>query len=317
MKVVVIGSDIHAFVAAYVFRKKGFKVVLLKENEEESAITHDFIYIRNTPDTLSLMKDLEVLYSIYIVRGGIMLHETIFPFPKHFRTLDKEYVKRIRYDYFRKTRKIVVANTAKAMLRPIATKTKTAIRADLSELCKQLTESVIFVKRKITKVTNHFVKIQNCSEIYFDKLVIACPLWELRDVAEWHIPDVLTMRAHVACVIPKGDVYGKYDYIYTPYTPANCVHFLWNDGEKFHAEMSGTYDKLSLESDLNFLFKRGWYLTKVYKDLKGCTLPFEVNVGWPKNVHPVSPLSLWSDCLSFDDTLFEAKRLAREWTSMC
>lgn len=314
-KIVIIGNDIHAFVAAYIFRKSGFKVVLLDGSENGNGIVHDFIYIRNTPDTLSLVRDLDVLYSIYPVRGGIMLHEKVYPFPRHLRNLDKDYVKRIRYDYFKKTRKIVIENTTKAMVRPIATKTKTAIRSDLRELCEKLTKSIIIVKRKIHKVAKSFVEFGNNGKISFDKLVVACPLWEFKEVADWHIPSVLAMRSHVACVTQKEDVYTKYDYIYTPYTPANCIHFLWNDGERFYVEMSGAFDRLSLESDLNFLFKRGWYLTKVYKDLAGYILPFETSVTWPKNVSPISPFSMWSDCLSFDDTLFEVKRLAKKWIS--
>lgn len=316
MRVLVLGEGIYAFAAAYVFKQHGMKVLILNQGENQTEISQDFLYIRNTPETTRMMKGLGILYSTFIVRGGIMLHEEMQPFPQCFKQLDKDYVSRIRYDYFRKTRKIKTTNTVKAMLKPISTKTKTAIRADVFELNQKMSSSTKVIRRKATKITSRYVEVMGGQRIHFDKLVVACPLWEIKEAATWPIPDVLAMRSHVARVTSKTDIYEKFDFFFTPYTPANCIHFVWSDGEFFFTEMSGEFDMLALKSDLNFLFKQGWYISRIYKNLKGYTLPFQADVSWPANIHPVSPYSRWNDQLSFDDTVSEATRLVKEWTSI-
>src|SRR5690606_22946505 len=152
------------------------------------------------------------------------------------------------------------ADAKKAMNDPAATKPRRALRCHFPDMIHALAEYA-----NAYKATLHHIKLKtnelimsDGKSVPFDKLILTIPLWVIRDVAPFDVPQGMAMRLNLVDVIPVRDRYAKWDYVYTPYTPANQVHRFSPRGRAYSVEVNGEMDRDSLESDLNFIFDEGY-----------------------------------------------------------
>lgn len=78
-------------------------------------------------------------------------------------------------------------------------------------------------------------------------------------------------------------------------------------------ESNGELDREKLESDLNFIFREGWYIEDLREGLKGHLLDLEKEPEWPDNIAPIGRFAKWDPRATTDVTLEDAEALAQRW----
>jgi len=319
-KVVIIGGGISGLVCSWAFSKYNAQVMVLEPNE----IGGEFLagglkYIHKTEMVESLFNDLNLPWSGFMVKGGILLRGEVEKYPAHLATLSKKDALRIQGDHFRKTRRMEPGDFARnAMNDPASVKPKKAIRCDFSSLIKRLAAGTQIEKMAASKIGDNYVVVtdgKTTKAIDYDYLVVTIPLWAVKRASKWDISDCVAMELNIAIVTPNKDLYSNWDYVYTPYTPSGCIHRLSPDGGDYAVEANGSLDNLALHSDLNFLFNEGWAVKKIRTGLKGHLLPLEYQPSHPRNVALLGRFACWESRMTVDVTLEKSMELAKEWLS--
>lgn len=317
-KVIIIGGDIAGLLCAYLFKKYGVEVKviepgLLGENFIDGGL--EFIY--NTQPITTILNELDILYSDYNIHGGILLRDKIEKYPAYFKNkkIKKVEVQRIKSDYFRKTRlvKAIIDNPKKAISDLLeTTRSKRAVRMDNEELVFSLSKNLNIIKATPLSIDDSNV-LTTRGKFKYDFLVFTQPLWVLKDLVDWYVPYSLATKLNTVTVIALGHKYIAYDYILTPYTPSDHIHRFFSYEQGFKMEISGELDYYKLQSDLNFIFKNGWYLKDIKQDLFGFLLPLENKVQWPYKIAPLGRFAKWDQKITLDTTLVEIIELAKKW----
>jgi hypothetical protein len=131
----------------------------------------------------------------------------------------------------------------------------------------------------------------------------------------FYVPQACAMKLNIAHVQPKHDKYAKWDFVYTPYTPANYIHRLSPHEGIYTVEANGELDEIKLHSDLHFIFDDGYCVTKVHSGLKGHLLPLEVQPEYPANIAPIGRFARWDSRATVDVVLEDSIALAKRWFS--
>ncbi len=317
MKIAILGGGMPGLLSSYVFgRHKNVKTMLFEPGE----LCKEFLigglrYTYLTDEIVELLAELNLVYSDYSLRGGILLKDTVEKYPECFKEFDKENVKRIQTDYWRKTRKTELDGYIRqSLIDPISAKPKKVVRPNYEWMISELSRNSNVIKSKIKKIDENFVVMHDNSRFGFDYLIVTIPLWEMKKyVRDWYIPSGQAMKLNTALIVTPKDRYAKWDYVYTPYTPANCIHRFTSHELGYLVEANGDLDFVDLVSDLNFLFYDGWYLNQMFKNLKGYLLPLVKKPQWPSNVVPLGRFAKWNFRITLDSTLAEIKSLERRW----
>lgn len=271
-------------------------------------------YIHETEGMATMLTELDVPYSTYTVQGGILLKEKVEPFPTCFAKMEKDQADRIQADHFRKTRHVEPGDFGvKAMNDPASVKPRKALKCDFKAMVQALAAEAKIYKAGLVKVDETELQLSNGSKIPYDYLVMTLPLWVAKGMVPWEIPDGVASRLNVANVKPARDPYARWDYIYTPYTPADHIHRFSPNGGGYSVEVNGKLDRDKLEMDLSFIFKDGWTIESVREGLKGHLLPLDCEPKWPANVKPLGRFAKWDPRATTDETLKESMKLASEW----
>lgn len=319
-RALIIGGGVSGLLCAYAFKKyRNVETVIL----EPGKVGGEFLsgglkYIHRTDEMLSMFKDIDMACSDYVVKGGIYLREKVEPYPKVMAELEKDEAERIQSDHYRKTRRAEPGGESrKAMNDPASVKPRAALRTNFDIMVDRLAQSAKangdIIEAGVTAITNTMLFTTEFNSIRYDYLVSTVPLWVMKRIAPWKTPHGIAMNLNVIDVSPKKDEYSRWDYVYTPYTPANAVHRISPNEEGYSVEVNGELDELKLAEDLNFLFKGGWYIKSIQSRLKGHLLPLEGNIDWPDNVAPLGRFAKWDSRATMDVTLKEAEMLGRKW----
>lgn len=317
MRVVIVGGGVSGLVASHVFSDRGAETMVI----EAKTVGGEFLagglkYIHNSEGMCELFDDLEVPYSQYTVQGGIMLRGQVHPYPKVLQQLPKEEAAIIQADHYRKTRRTEGGDDSrKAMNDPAAVKPRRALRCHFPDMIKELARGADVVKGMLLRVkpkTNEIV-LTDTRRIPYDKLILTIPLWVIKEAVPFYVPQGMAMSLNLVDVTPVRDRYAKWDYVYTPYTPANQVHRFSPKGRAYSVEINGTMDRVKLESDLSFIFTEGYGIETIREGLKGHLLPLEQQPEWPENIAPLGRFAKWDSRATTDVTLEDAKALADRW----
>lgn len=316
-KVVIIGGGISGLICAWTLSKHADVTVLEKGELGGEFLAGGLKYIHRTERVERMFDAMDVPWSGFMVKGGILLRGTVETYPGYLQTIEKKSAQRIQNDHFRKTRRTEPGDFGRnAMNDPAASKPKKAIRCDFSELVSNLASSVRVLKTQALQIGDGLIV---CSDekkmltIDYDYLVVTAPLWVVKRMTTWDIPDCAAMELNIAIVTPRVDEFSSWDYVYTPYTPANCVHRLSPDGGDYAVEANGQLDHLDLASDLNFLFGGGWALKSLRTGLKGHLLPLEHQPKHPDNVALMGRFACWEPRMTVDVTLDKSVELSKRW----
>lgn len=317
MRVVIAGGGVSGLIAAHVFKKRGADVVLL----EPRAVGGEFLagglkYIHNSQGMCELFDEFDLPYSNYTVQGGILLRGGVHQYPKVFQTLDREEAAIIQADHYRKTRRTEGGDDArKAMNDPAAVKPRKALRCNFRDMVKDLASGVPITKAGLMRIKtkSNEVVLSTTKKIGYDVLILTVPLWVIKEAAPFYVPQGMAMQLNLADIVPVRDRYAKWDYVYTPYTPANMIHRFSPSGRTYSVEINGEMDRAGLESDLSFIFSEGYVIENIREGLKGHLLPLDQQPEWPSNVAPLGRFAKWDSRATTDVTLEDAKALADRW----
>lgn len=317
MRVVIVGGGVSGLVASYVFKQRGADVVVL----EPKTVGGEFLagglkYIHNSEGMAQLFEALGLPFSNYTIQGGILLKGKVESYPKVFQSLPKDEALRVQADHYRKTRRTEGGKDApKAMNDPAAVKPRRALRCNFADMIKELAQRATIQKAGLLRIktkTNE-VALTTFKRIPYDCLILTIPLWIIQETAPFHVPQGMAMRLNTVNVRPVKDRFARWDYVYTPYTPAGVVHRFSPTGQAYSVEINGSLDRTRLGSDLNFIFNEGYAIEAIREGLKGHLLPLDSQPDWPDNVAPLGRFAKWDSRATTDVTLDDAKALADRW----
>jgi hypothetical protein len=315
-RAIIAGGGVSGLICAYVFSKhKDVETKVL----EPRTIGGEFLagglkYIHRTDMMEWLFRKLGVMYSHYTINGGIMLRGDVLPYPKCFQEFNKIDAARIQADHYRKTRRMEPGTHGnQAMNDPASIKPRRALRCHFPEMINKLAEHADVIRSGVSKVEDEHVVLSSGDTMPYDYLVLTVPLWVIKRVVKFYVPDGNAMKLNVAVINPKKDRYARWDYVYTPYTPEDCIHRLSPEGAGYAVEVNGNLDKQALYSDLNFIFRDGWYIESLREGLKGHLLPLDSRPELPENVELLGRFARWDPRATTDVTLEDAADLAQRW----
>jgi len=263
--VLIIGGGVSGLVANYAFRQAGANVTVLEPGEPGGEFTSGGLkYIHKTDEVESLLDHLDVPYSVYTVRGGIFLRGQMYMYPEGLQAFNARERIRIQSDHYKKTRRTEPdpAQVTKAMNDPAALGSRRALRCDFTEMIAELSDPVAAnivpaAAARLDHLRN--VAFDSKGGIHqYDFCVVTIPLWIVRRIAKFHVPEGAAMRLNAIEVSVRKDPYAGFDYVYTPYTPANIVHRFSPVGTRYSVECNGVLDHDGLRSDLGFIFPDGY-----------------------------------------------------------
>lgn len=317
-RLVVIGGGVSGLVAAEVFNYQGWHTTIIEGGTLGGEfMTGGLKYMHKTDAMVELFRRLEVISSSYTVHGGILLRGEVIPYPQCFREMDPDDVERIQQDHYRKTRRTTPGKHARtAMNDPAATGPRQALRCDFQDFIETMADVPDAIVRAFATSVDHEANVVHTSEgsVSYDALIITVPLWIIKRLVTFYVPEGVAMRLNVLQVSPRRDDYAGYDYVYTPYTPHDCIHRLSPLNGGYSLEANGTLRTVDVQADLSFLFPDGYSLDGYKEGLKGHLLPLTAKPAWPSNIAPLGRFATWNSRATTDSTLDEAERLAKAWT---
>lgn len=316
-EVAIIGAGITGLLCSAVFSKyrKIANVTVYEPGEVGGQfLTGGLRYIHRTPAMEDFLDENDMMWCTYRVRGGILLRGEVRQYPKFLRSLDKADSIRIQNDHYRKTRKMEPGDFGShAMNDPSNGKSRDALRCDLHHLIEILKNKCNIVKCKLIKVISDKAYFENGMVRRFDYMILTIPLWVIKRIVDFELPFSTAMNLSVAHVDAIRDIYAKWDYVYTPYTPSDCVHRISSEGDGYAVEISGEFQEHNLQSDLNFLFKDGWCIKDFKKNLRGHLLPIDGEINTPRNIALVGRYASWQPRTTVDVVLNRATELGKRW----
>lgn len=325
--VVILGGGITGLLCAYAFCRYPVNIRIVEPGIIGGDIlANEFKYIQNTNSIVKMFRDLELAYSKYFIRGGILLRGEVIKYPDDFKKLSRGEKERVRLDYFRKTRLKEPSNRdlRMAMSEPAGGKDKKALRTDSRMFVDFLFEYITDRGHRVIRDNIMAIGLKNVvlknGILPYDYLVLTIPLWEIKDKAYWNVPDGVAMATNILMVVARYGGNVKWEFVYTPYTPGNAVHRITTfSGAVYAVEVNGPLNPRVTDicSDLNFLFRDVWYIREIHERTSGHLLPLAMDkyeeIYWPENVVPLGTFAEWDSGCTLDAVLDRAKKIGRRW----
>lgn len=312
----IVGGGISGLLASYTFKQySGVRVSVMTSTDVGGEFGAGGLkYIHKTEEVLKAMKDLDIIHSSHNIRGGVLLQEKVEPYPSVLGRFEKPRALRIRRDLYLKTRHQEPEEfSTRSALDPEDVGIRKAVRFEYQEFVSKLSKKSFFVKERMDLIHPGFVTTTSGNSYRYTHLVLTIPLWSLRNSAYFHIPEGHAVNLNVVNVQVVRDLYTKWDYVHTPYTPGNAIHRISPVDGGYQCEVNGVLDRFSLISDLNFIFKHGWSIDSVTENLKGSLLPLSQRPEWPDNIAPIGRFATWDPKATPDVVIDDCRRLAEIW----
>lgn len=309
-------------VAAWVFQQCGADVKLFEPGPKgRGFMSGGLKYFVRTDELVRLVNDLGLAFSVQSVRGGILIHGEVQPYPRCFKTMTADQVKRIRNDHFTKTRGVEPGPFGETSMNDPFAQQRKSLSCDLAEFVRRLSEyrAHTHVKESIVSIdhVNRHVYTADRARWAFDHCIVTVPLWVARNVVKFPLPEGMAAKLNIVELDGTSpDPYARWDYVYTPYTPESLVHRLSPSDGGYSVEFNGEWTEETpgrLRNELNFLFGNAWALNDVKKGLPGHLLPLNETAEWPDDVQPLGRFAAWDPRATTDKTLSSAIALARKW----
>ncbi len=330
-RLVIVGGGISGLIASWVFTQcRGLDVIVLEPGKPGGDFLNGGLkYVHKTDEMEEMLRDLGLTYANYSVQGGIYLKGQVEPYPAVFRSMTKEQALRVQHDHYRKTRKVEPDSFAsRSMNDPESMGPKKALRCDLSRMVAELIKHAPIAKEVATRIGPHKVIVNDPGftrgerAVSYDYLLVTLPMWLLKRMVWFELPPAMAVKLNLLMVDPpqQGDDYAKWDYVYTPYTPANLIHRISPRDGGYTCEFNGDWPEgddpemsIRITNELNFLFPNGWALGGAKRNLNGHLLPLAGKANWPQNVRPIGRFAQWEPRATTDVVLSTCLALANEW----
>lgn len=284
MRIAVYGGDLTGLVVARILRGKGHSVTVIeREVPGQSATTSRFKYLERTDEVTALLDGMGVTFDEYTVSAGVMLHGRVVPCREHL-------TQAVHHAYWGKTRMTSAPEgPVLGVIDPEVGTRRKAVALDWRDLRRPL----------MTGAT-----IRGEAEDAFDLKIETRPLWKSHFVS---CPDAMAVTLNMIPIRCARDRYLRWDLVYTPFTPADCVHRIYHSNDGYVCEFSGSLDDDRLTSDLNFLFPDGWHDDGDIESGYGYLLPMIDRPVWPDGVRPIGRLAQWDEQVTMTRVIREAK----------
>jgi len=289
MKIIITGSDITGLIVANILMDGGHDVIVVDRDIPARSIDIPYFkYIENTKDVKKFLDYLDVLYCDYRIESGIMVRDEIKP-------CRGKISKSIQNAYWSKTRFGVPDKfDAKGINHPESVHRRSAISINWDGFRRPLIEGV---------------KISSSIESDYDLHIATMPLWKYTNVQG--SSDAMSIVLNLLKVKTVKEKYLRWDLVYTPFTPGNCIHRIYHYEDGYVCECSGKIEEENLSSDLNFLFPDGWYMDGKIQTTYGHLIPLVKQPEWPSKTIPVGVLAKWDDRISFTDVINQSISIAK------
>lgn len=319
-KVIVIGGGVSGLICYYILKQYTNNILLFDHNEKLGGefLNNGIQYVKGSGTMKKFLTGLGILFSSYMVRGGMLIGGKIKKFPQCLDGLRNDQLEKVRFDYYRKTH---LVHPEEGMLKlafndPFVLKQRTALAFDFSELVEKLSIGVNHVKKRVKYVGEDFVLADSCFE-KFDYLVYSIPLWEIKQISlVGEYPDSVVSKKVVVeteCDLQR-DKFSGWTYVLTPYTMFNAVSRIKHTDFGYMAECYGNKTEMEIKKDLYFLFQDGFQVRKV-SEMKGEMLPISKNskISYEKNIALMGKYSNWDNSITLDDSLSRVKKISARW----
>jgi hypothetical protein len=319
-KVIIVGSDIYGMIANYILVKNGLKPFVVDENlMGGDFLSGGFKYVKNCSPILRMFNELDLAYSDYSARGGILLRGGVKQYPNYLTELPLRISSKIKQDYYRKTRKAEPGRYFMSSMNESASSFYRAVRCDFADLVFELSSFIDLYSSGVEKIDSKdnvlILRDGNC--IKYDYLILTIPLWEIKEIVDenFYIPSVEAMARNLITVSPVIDKFVRWDYIFTPYTPSDAIHIISSDGCDLTAEANGGWSKIekNVLEDLAYIFSDGYYIKKIEKGLKGHLMQNKCKSVLPNNVALIGKYSQWSQSMTIDKTFSSMGKILDRW----
>lgn len=286
MKVRINGGDITGLVVARIMRAAGHHARVFERSiPGASALLPRFKYLERSKEVTRFLDGLGVLYGEYSIASGVMLHGKVVPCRENL-------TQSVQHAHWKKTRMTSPApgEEVKGVTDPEVGPKRKAVSLDWGDLRKPLLRDVT---------------IEADAKDAFDLTVETRPMWEFAEGS-----DAMAATLNLVPVKAVGEGFIRWDLVYTPFTPADCIHRFYHHAGGYICECSGQIDEDRLTSDLNFLFPRGWHVDGEIQIAHGHLLPLEHRPSVPPGVHRIGRLAQWDEGVTMTNVIREAMKIA-------
>jgi hypothetical protein len=314
-RVAVIGDDVAALLAAYEVSRHGYNVTIFHAGKIGIDAVKRPQIVHSSGRFLKLLDRLQLVHSDYRTRIGILLKDKVQLYPNHLRDLGRDSGNNVRADLFEKSR-LVKHEYAEQLTDYEALVPKSAVRFNWYDFVESLGKGAALCGEKLVSVGTNELKTVY-SRVTYDFAFVTAPLWEMRHLTEWRLPDCTAVAVNSVNISSgKGDKFASWDNVWTPYTPEGLIHRLVQLEDGYNVHFSGSWDETTrprLVGDLNYLFPGGWHPNQSDVSAPGYMFPLAEEPVWPDNVCPLGRFAAWDQRSSLDVCLDQIHRTGRLW----
>lgn len=276
MRVCISGGDITGLIAAYVCRARGHSVVLVERGSVlgQSALLPTHKYLERTPEVLTLLDGLGVVYAEYTLATGLLQGASVVECPRRVSEA-------VHHAHWRKTRLTAMPTGAVGLSDPEVTSRRYGVSFDWRDFVKRLSTGL-----QVARDAGGLLSMA-------DLVLETVPLWESRLVKH---EGAMAVALNMLPVRASRDRYLRWDIVYTPHTPGNAIHRLYHGEESgYVCEFSGVISEDSVTSDLNYLFPEGWHVDGPMATTTGKLVELQERPVWNPKVRPVGRVARWDE----------------------
>jgi hypothetical protein len=276
MRVCISGGDVTGLIAAHVCRMRGYSVVLVERGSVlgQSAFLPSHKYLERTPEVLTLLDTLGVVYGEYTLATGLLQGPSVIECPRHVSEA-------VHHAHWRKTRLTAMPVGALGLCDPEVTSKRLAVSFDWHDFVKRLSVGL--------EVARDVGPLAGASDLIFETQ----PLWESRLVRH---EGAMAVALNMLPVRASRDRYMRWDIVYTPHTPGNAIHRLYHGEESgYVCEFSGVISDDAVTSDLNYLFPEGWHYDGPIATATGKLVELRERPVWGPKVRPIGREARWDE----------------------
>jgi hypothetical protein len=308
--ILVLGAGVAGLIVARALQTKGKPVLLIERDIPGGAFALGAPkFLVETPEVVSLLKELKVAFSSFLVVRGILLRGQVHTFPKVL--INNQSSVRIQRDYWAKCHRVMPDDPMTRWMDDATTHCpKMMIRCHEKELVEKLSRGLRVERAEVLRVTRNEV-FTSAGVMGFWRMVSTIPLWEMERLATFEVPIAVATKITTLFVVPFRDRYSRWDLVYTPYTPTHTIHRLVCSEEGYAAEASGDPSLEDIHGDLQFLFPEGYFVKRMVTGLTGELVPMNERPQWPHGVLPAGRYSQWVQDFKFHHAVARAKEVMR------
>jgi hypothetical protein len=318
---IIIGGTIEGLFASYVLAEHGQESVILEPGE----FCKDFLrkgmkYIFRSNELVEILYDLDIAYSEYMMKGGILLSGEIKNYPQILDTLDLHRIRKIQIDHFRKTRKAFSRSVGRTLMNDYGMKktTRCALKLNFENLVKTMIENSDIIKNNAIKINSKesIVELDDGNTIEYERLISTIPLWKMKRISDFYIPESIAMSLNLIYIASfQKTEFDKWDFVYTTYTPKMAIHRISSSTNCCVIEANGNWDDIKNDvlEDLAFLFPDGFYFQEVVENTKGHIIELKEKIKWPNNIFPLGRFTQWNPSVTTNSSLIQMYKYCKEW----